>query len=80
GYSEPGFEQEGTHNVPSYITLDTFFGWTQPKGYAVTVGVRNLADRAPPLSYQTQTFQSGYDPRYTDVLGRTYYVRATYSF
>jgi iron complex outermembrane receptor protein len=80
GYSEPGYEGDGTHAVPSYITLDTFAGWAQPKGYALTFGIRNLADRAPPLSYQTTTFQAGYDPRFTDVMGRTYYVRASYSF
>ena len=51
-----------------------------PKGFGVTIGVRNLADRNPPLSYQTNTFQAGYDPRYTDPIGRTYYVRGTYSF
>jgi iron complex outermembrane receptor protein len=80
GYQEPGYEEEGTHNVSSYITADTFIGWAQPKGYALTFGIRNMFDRAPPLSYQTTTFQSGYDPRFTDVLGRTYYVRASYSF
>ncbi|WP_332878178.1 hypothetical protein [Massilia sp. S19_KUP03_FR1] len=31
-------------------------------------------------AYQAQTFQAGYDPRYTDVPGRTYYVRASYTF
>jgi iron complex outermembrane receptor protein len=81
GYTES--DEDGNanaHTVSSYITADTYIGWTQPKGYAVTFGIRNLADRAPPLSYQTQTFQAGYDPRYTDVLGRTYYVRASYTF
>ena len=67
-------------NVASYTTIDGFLSWTQPKGFGVTLGVRNLADRAPPLSYQTQTFQAGYDPRYTDAVGRTFYVRGTYNF
>jgi iron complex outermembrane receptor protein len=49
-------------------------------GLTLTVGVRNLFDRDPPLSFQTNTFQAGYDPRYTDVAGRTMYVRATYNF
>jgi iron complex outermembrane receptor protein len=44
------------------------------------VGLRNLADRQAPLSYQSSQFQSGYDPRYYDPLGRTLYVRGTYSF
>jgi iron complex outermembrane receptor protein len=39
-----------------------------------------MFDRNPPLSYQTQTFQAGYDPRYTDPTGRTLYARATYTF
>jgi iron complex outermembrane receptor protein len=81
GYTESDYDgNENAHKVSSYLTADTFIGWTQPKGVGITAGIRNLADRAPPLSYQTQTFQSGYDPRYTDVLGRTYYVRATYTF
>ena len=29
---------------------------------------------------QTQVFQAGYDPRYTNPTGRTYYVRASYDF
>jgi iron complex outermembrane receptor protein len=67
-------------HVASYSTFDAFVGWGKPKGFAVTVGARNLADRQPPLSYQTQTFQAGYDPRYSDPIGRTLYVRGTYSF
>jgi iron complex outermembrane receptor protein len=80
GYTEAGYEEVGLHDVSTYITADTFIAWAQPKGYSITAGIRNLADRAPPLSFQTTTFQAGYDPRYTDVLGRTYYVRASYSF
>ena len=72
-------QDEETH-VPSYTTFDAFGSWTMPKGFGVTFGVRNLADRAPPLSFQTNVFQAGYDPRYTDPIGRTYYVRGTYSF
>lgn len=45
-----------------------------------TVGVQNLFDREPPFSNQTYAFQSGYDPRYSDPLGRTLYTRATYHF
>jgi iron complex outermembrane receptor protein len=66
--------------VASYTTLDTYVSWTQKKGFGLTAGVRNLADRAPPLSYQDAQFQSGFDPRYTDPLGRTFYVRGSYSF
>jgi iron complex outermembrane receptor protein len=81
GHFKTGYldQDEETH-VASYSTFDAFGSYTMPKGFGVTVGVRNLADRNPPLSYQTNTFQAGYDPRYTDPIGRTYYVRGTYSF
>jgi iron complex outermembrane receptor protein len=81
GHFKTGYlDQDATNHVASYTTLDAFGSYTMPKGFGVTVGVRNLADRAPPLSYQTNTFQAGYDPRYTDPIGRTYYVRGTYNF
>jgi iron complex outermembrane receptor protein len=81
GHFKTGYldQDEETH-VASYTTFDAFGSYTMPKGFGVTVGVRNLADRAPPLSFQTNVFQAGYDPRYTDPTGRTYYVRATYNF
>ena len=81
GYSEDDLDGNvGAHEVSSYTTIDMFVGWAQPKGYQITAGIKNLFDRDPPLSYQTALFQAGYDPRYTDVLGRTYYVRASYAF
>lgn len=46
----------------------------------VTVGVQNVFDREPPFSNQTSTFQSGYDPRYSDPFGRTLYSRVSYNF
>jgi iron complex outermembrane receptor protein len=74
GYVEP------VNHVASYTTFDLFGSWAQKKGLMVTVGVKNLFDRDPPLSYQDAMFQAGYDPRYADPTGRTYYVRAGYTF
>ena len=37
-------------------------------------------DRDPPASDQGQTFQVGYDPRYTDAHGRTLYLGLKYAF
>ncbi|MES2103605.1 MAG: TonB-dependent receptor [Pseudomonadota bacterium] len=67
-------------HVPSYSTFDGYGTWNVAKTFSVTAGIRNLFDKDPPLSYQTQTFQAGYDPRYTDALGRTYYVRGTFTY
>ena len=80
GYQDAENSYEENHRVASYTTFDGYLSYTQPKGVAVTFGVRNLFDRTPPLSYQETTFQAGFDPRFTDVTGRTYYVRASYSF
>jgi len=79
-YKSGYVDVDPTNHVSSYTTFDTYVSWTQKKGFGLTAGVRNLADRQPPLSYQDSQFQSGYDPRYYDPLGRTYYVRASYAF
>jgi iron complex outermembrane receptor protein len=68
------------YRVPSYTTFDTYVAYAPRKGLGLTVGVKNLFDRDPPLSFQSSTFQAGYDPRYYDPTGRTYYVRANYTF
>ncbi|KQW44894.1 MULTISPECIES: TonB-dependent receptor [unclassified Roseateles] len=80
-YYKSGYvDVDPTHRVSNYATMDVFGSWRPMKGASLTVGVRNLTDRDPPLSYQTQVFQAGYDPRYTNAIGRTYYVRASYDF
>ncbi|WP_426112290.1 TonB-dependent receptor [Massilia sp. PWRC2] len=80
GYSDQDQGDGVERHVASYSTFDTYLSYTMKKGLGITAGLRNLTDRAPPLSLQTQTFQAGYDPRYADVTGRTVYVRASYSF
>jgi iron complex outermembrane receptor protein len=79
-YKSGYVDQDPTNHVASYTTFDTYVAWQQPKGLGVTLGVRNLFDRDPPLSFQDATFQAGYDPRYTDPLGRTFYARVSYTF
>src|SRR5437899_2849153 len=44
------------------------------------VAVEQHVDRNPPLSYQTETFHAGYDPRYSDPIGHTLYACASYTF
>ena len=81
GHFKSGYlDQDPENHVASYTTWDTYGSWEAIKGLNLTLGVRNLFDRDPPLSYQTTTFQAGYDPRYTDPAGRTFYLRATYNF
>ena len=81
GHHKSGYvDQDPEFHVASYTTFDGYLSYTMKKGFGMTVGVRNMFDRNPPLSYQTETFQAGYDPRYTDPIGRTLYTRGSYSF
>jgi iron complex outermembrane receptor protein len=54
--------------------------YTGNKNVDFTAGVKNLFDQDPPYSNQSTNFQQGYDPRYTDPLGATVFMRATYKF
>jgi iron complex outermembrane recepter protein len=67
-------------SVSAYTTEDLFASYSMAKGFSFTVGVKNLADRLPPNTQYNGLFQQGYDPRYYDPTGRTYYGRVTYSF
>jgi iron complex outermembrane recepter protein len=73
---DPEFEQR----VENYSTWTVSGTYTGNKQVDFTLGVKNLLDEDPPYTNQTTTFQQGYDPRYTDPLGRTYYARVTYRF
>ena len=68
------------HKVRAYSTYSLSASYAGIKNTDLTVGIKNLFDTNPPYTNQGTTFQSGYDPRYTDPLGRTFYVKATYKF
>ncbi|NGZ85988.1 TonB-dependent receptor [Duganella aceris] len=81
GYTDQnGVDPEFTNKVKEYSTWSLSGNYTGIKNVDFTLGVRNLFDEDPPFSNQSTTFQQGYDPRYTDPLGRTYYARLTYKF
>ncbi|RPE63018.1 iron complex outermembrane receptor protein [Tibeticola sediminis] len=70
--------------VPAYVTFDWQTTWTFDKKWSVTGGVLNLTDRKPPLSISDIGYNRGqprgYDDRYYDPRGRTFYVNASYKF
>ena len=68
--------------VKEYFTLDWQTQFTPIKSLAFTVGVLNVFDTDPPLSLKTAGGgqQFGYDDRYYDPRGRTYYLNASYKF
>ena len=69
-------------DVASYGTLDWQTRMQLLKSTALTVGVRNVLDQAPPFSLRTAGGgnQIGFDARYANPLGRTFYVNASYKY
>jgi iron complex outermembrane receptor protein len=68
------------NNVGHYSTWSLSTTFTGNKMFELTAGIKNLFDEEPPFTNQVTNFQLGYDPRYTDPLGRTVYARLTYKF
>jgi len=67
--------------VPSHLTFDWQGKWAVTKAINLRAGVKNLADRNPPLSLRASSgHQVGFDPRYADPMGRTFYLTGNYSF
>ena len=86
GYHDANFEFAPTNaaefdrKVGAWSVFDLSVGFTGIRNLSLMVGVRNLADKDPPFSNQGTTFQRGYDPRFADPFGRTWFFRAAYSF
>lgn len=70
-------------DVPSYTTLDLVISYSMlSDSLLTTFGINNLTDKEPPLSLRTSGagHQVGWDPRYADAFGRTFYLSASYEF
>ncbi|CAN7179537.1 TonB-dependent receptor [Pseudoduganella sp. LjRoot289] len=67
--------------VPSHLTFDWQGKWQVSKQVGLRAGVKNIADRNPPFSLRASSgHQVGFDPRYADPLGRTFYMTGNYQF
>ena len=71
-----------TRRVSSYTTFDWQTKAQLTKQFSLTAGIKNLADRDPPFTMRNAGGgnQSGYDGRYADPLGRTFYLTGNYRF
>lgn len=69
-------------DVKRYTTLDYQMKYAPSKQLTLTAGIKNLLDEDPPLSIRNAGGgnQVGYDGRYSDPLGRTFYLTAGYRF
>ncbi len=81
GYTDQNLvDEQYKQEVSSYSLVNLSGSYAGVKGLLVTAGVKNLFDKEPPFSNQGTLFQKGYDPRYTDPVGRAFYLRAGYTF
>ncbi|HSV70664.1 MAG TPA: TonB-dependent receptor [Methylibium sp.] len=70
--------------VKNFFTFDWQTQWQATKQLSLTAGILNVLNEEPPLSLaeggsgKGQMF--GYDDRYYDIRGRTFYLNAAYSF
>jgi iron complex outermembrane receptor protein len=73
-------DQVATNRVSPWMTWDLYGSLQPSKAVSLTFGIKNVADKAPPYSNQSATFQVGYDPRFADATGRVFYFRGSYNF
>ncbi len=70
--------------VADHITIDWQTSWRLTRSTHLNIGVLNVFDRDPPRSLAVggtnQGFQTGYDDRYYDPRGRTFYANLAYGF
>jgi iron complex outermembrane receptor protein len=70
-----------TRHVSSYLTWDWQTAYTYNKGLKIFAGILNVFDRDPPFTIKTEGgHQLGYDSRYADARGRTFYISANAKF
>lgn len=68
-------------NIPAYTTVDWQLAYSVNKMVEIRGGITNVFDKKPHLSIgDGGGHQVGYDPRYTDSFGRTFYISADLKF
>lgn len=68
-------------DVPATHLFDYQGRWDYDQSLSLTFGIRNLLDKDPPMSLKTVAGNIvGFDPRYADGVGRTFYLKASYKF
>jgi iron complex outermembrane recepter protein len=66
--------------VGNYSIWNDYASWKPTLRLKLLAGVNNLLDTNPPFSNQEQNWQAGYNPIFSNPLGRTFYGRITYDF
>jgi iron complex outermembrane receptor protein len=81
GYTDQQTDLDGNlRHVGSLSLWDLQGSYTGFKNLKLTLGVKNLFDRDPPVSNQQSTFIVGFDPSYYDPRARFVYGEVSYRF
>jgi len=81
GYRDGNDLNNEEHHVPSQALYDTSVAYTGVKNLKLSLGVKNLFDKDPPIFIPTSNqFQAGYDTTMYDPRGRFVYLTASYKF
>jgi iron complex outermembrane receptor protein len=70
----------GSRRVGSYSVIDLQGRYTGVRNLTLSIGVRNVLDRAPPLATGGTQFQIGYEATYGDPRGRIFYGAVRWAF
>ncbi len=68
------------NEVKAYSLWDLTGSWNVNKQLTVRGGILNVLNTQPPFSNQAYYFLASYDPTYTDVRGRSFYLKGSYKF
>ena len=79
-HNKTGQAQYDSHKVSDYTLYNVSGTYSGFNNLKLTAGIKNIFDQDPSASNVTDNFQYGYDPRYADPTGRTFYMRATYKY
>ena len=81
GYTDQLPDANGNSiKVDAYSIWNGYVSYKPSKTSKLLFGVRNLFDTNPPFSNQNQNWQAGYNPVFSDPLGRTFYVKLKFAF
>ncbi|HGW4637043.1 TPA: TonB-dependent receptor [Acinetobacter baumannii] len=79
GYDDQNANDQN-HKVSDYTLYNVSGTYKGFKNLELTAGIKNIFDEEPAATNVEDNFQMGYDPRYSDPTGRTYFLRGTYKF
>ena len=66
--------------VGNYSIVNGYVSFKPIPALKLLAGINNLLDTNPPFSNQQQNWQAGFNPIFSNPLGRTFYGRITYDF